>query len=84
MAIYNTFVVIDCKKRQPVLVTSSARKARGLLTSGFRIDVWNDNSKVNSIYYKTKSLLNKYISLEKAYIKQKQEEATKRRSRWKK
>ncbi len=76
MAAYNTFVVVDCKKRTPTLVTSSARKARSVLTSGFRIDVWNDNNKVNTIYYKTQALLGQYIKLEKEYIRQKQEKAT--------
>ncbi len=79
MAVYNTFVVVDCKKRTPTLVTSSARKARGILAVGFRVDVWNDNNKVNTIYYKNQSLLGQYIKLEKEYIRQKQEKATKRR-----
>jgi hypothetical protein len=81
MATYNTFVVVDCKKRTPTLVTSSARKARSVLTTGFRIEVWNDNKKVNTIYYKNQSRLGQYITLEKEYIRQKQEKATKRRAK---
>lgn len=80
MAAYNTFVVVDCKKRTPTLVTSSARKARGVLAMGFRIEVWSDNNKVNTIYYKTQSRLGQYIKLEKEYIRQKQKKATKRRA----
>lgn len=45
MAAYNTFVVVDCKKRTPILVTSSARKARGNLSVGYRVEVWSDNKK---------------------------------------
>lgn len=82
MATYNTFVVVDCKKRTPTLVTSSARKARGVLATGFRIEVWSDNNKVNTIYYKDRSALRDYITLEKEYIRQKQEKATKRRDGW--
>lgn len=79
MAAYNTFVVVDCKKRTPTLVTSSARKARGVLATGFRIDVWNDNNKISTIYYKTQALLGEYIKLEKEYIRQKQEKATRKK-----
>lgn len=81
MAAYNTFVVVDCKQRTPTLVTSSARKARGVLGVGFRIEVWNDNNKISTIYYKNQSTLKDYILLEKEYIRQKQEKATKRRAR---
>lgn len=82
MAAYNTFVVIDCKKRTPTLVTSSARKVKRSLTSGFRIDVWNDNMKTAVIYHKTRNLLNPYISLEKEYIRKKQAKATERRNKF--
>lgn len=81
MASYNTFVVVDCKKRTPTLVTSSARKARSVLATGFRVEVWNDNNKVNTIYYKNQSRLGQYIKLEKEYIRQKQEKATQRRAK---
>ena len=81
MAAYNTFVVVDCKKRTPTLVTSSARKARSVLATGFRIEVWNDNNKVNTIYHKNQSAFRDYIILEKDYIRQKQEKATQRRAK---
>lgn len=79
MATYNTFVVMDCKKRAPVLVTSSARKARGVLTNGFRIEVWSDNEIKEKIYHKSQKFLHPYIEAEKEYIRQKQERATQRR-----
>lgn len=82
MAAYNTFVVIDCKKRTPTLVTSSARKAGRMLINGFRLEVWNDNTKTAVIYHKTRNLLNPYISLEKEYIGRKQAKATERRNKF--
>lgn len=82
MAAYNTFVVMDCKKRTPLLVTSSARKAGRLLSPGFRIEVWSDNSKQQVIYHKNAVELKPYISLEKAYIGKKQAKATKRREKF--
>lgn len=77
---YNTFAVCDCKSRKPILITSSARKAYSLLEVGKRVDVWNKNTKVETIYghgqYKKRLL--PYIELEKAYIKERQERATAR------
>lgn len=81
MAEYNTFVVVDCKKRTPMLVTSSARKAGRLLSPGFRIEVWSDNTKQTVVYYKNIDELKPYFSLEKEYIRQKQAKATKRREK---
>ena len=79
MATYNTFVVIDCKKRTPLLVTSSARKANSYLTTGFRIEVWSDNQKVESIYSKNRKSIKPYIELERNYIRGKQEKATRKK-----
>lgn len=80
MANYNTFVVIDCKKRKPILVTSSARKANGYLTTGIRIEVWNNNEKLETIYESTKRYekrpLQPYIDKEREFIRIKQERAT--------
>lgn len=76
MATYNTFVVVDCKKRTTLLVTSSARKANAFLNKGCRIDVWSENMKVESIYNKNRKNIHPYIALEKNYIKQKQEKRT--------
>lgn len=76
MATYNTFVVMDCKKRTPLLVTSSARKAISNLTTGFRIEVWSENKKVESIYSKNRKGIKPYIELERNYIREKQERKT--------
>ncbi len=78
MANYNTFVVLKTKGGKPVLVTSSARKAKQILTTGVRIEVWCDNQKHEVIYTKTKALLDKYLSAEKAYIREKQAKAEER------
>lgn len=71
-AAYNSFVVVDCKKRKTVFVTQSARKAREALTPGFRIEVWNSGYKVETIYYKDIIFMSEYCIAEKEYIKQKQ------------
>ena len=76
MATYNTFVVVNCKKKTVLLVTSSARKAISNLTTGFRIEVWSENMKVETIYTKNRKNIKPYIALEKNYIKQKQERRT--------
>jgi hypothetical protein len=76
MATYNTFVVMDCKKRTPLLVTSSARKANSTLTTGYRIEVWSENRRMESIYSKNRKGIKPYIELERNYIKQKQERKT--------
>ena len=82
MANYNTFVVIDTKKRKTLLTTSSARKANSLLTTGFRVEVWNGNTKVEVIYERDKrreaNPLGPYIQLERAYIRAKQAAAEQR------
>ncbi len=76
MATYNTFVVVNCKKKTVLLVTSSARKANALLKKGCRIEVWSENMKVETIYTKNRKNIKPYIGLEKNYIKQKQEKRT--------
>lgn len=82
MANYNTFVVIECKNRRTVLVTSSARKASRLLQAGVRIEVWNNNDLVETIYERDKRTegnpLRPYIELERDYIREKQARAEKR------
>ena len=50
MANYNTFLVVDCKTRKPILTTSSARKASRELKSGVRVEVWNNNNLIERIY----------------------------------
>ena len=85
MANYNTFIVVDCKRRKSILTTSSARKANKLLATGYKIEVWNGNIKVETIYEKDKKKeknpLAPYIALEKEYIRQKQARAEERNKR---
>jgi hypothetical protein len=76
MANYNTFVVVDCKSRKSILTTSSARKAVKLLETGKRIDVWNENCHIRTIYAKDKNWeMKPYILAEKEYIRNKQAKA---------
>ena len=89
MANYNTFLVVDCKTRKPVLVTSSARKANAWLKTGYRIEVWNENTIVEKIRQadrrKEAEPMKPYIDAEKEYIRQKQAKAetrNKRRKQW--
>lgn len=85
MANYNTFLVVDCETRKPILTTSSARKANSMLTTGVRVEVWNGNKKVETIYEsdkrREKKPLGPYIEAERDYIRQKQENATLRNAR---
>lgn len=69
---YNTFVVMDCKRRTPILVTSSARKARAELCIGRRIEVWNCNALVERIYTGSRYGMDDYVRAEKEYHTQKQ------------
>jgi len=78
MSNYNIFVVYDCVKRKPILVTSSARKAKQALCKGIRVDVWNAEENLACIYSQDSFLLNEYIEAEKQYIARKQARATKR------
>lgn len=78
MAKYNTFVVQETKGGKAVLVTSSARKAKKLLTKGLRIEVWNENQKTETIYTRTSGMLDKYITAEREHIRAKQEAAERR------
>ena len=72
MAKYNTFLLVDTKTRRPLLVTSSARKAKGELWKGRRVEVWNENAKVRTIYARQSDLMDIYIATEKEYISMKQ------------
>ena len=81
MAKYNTFVVYNCKRRKNLLVTSSARKAKGELHVGIKIEVWNENVFIEKIYFRTRQNLNKYIREEKRYIAMKQAKAEQRNKR---
>lgn len=85
MANYNTFVVVNCKTRKPVITTSSARKAYTELQTGIRIEVWNNNILIERIYESDKhregNPMKPYIDMEKEYIRKKQELATLRNQR---
>ena len=80
MAKYNTFLVLSTRGR-PLLVTSSARKARRLLQTGVRVEVWNANIKTLTIYQRTRSLLDSYVTAEREYIRAKQAAAEQRNKR---
>lgn len=85
MANYNTFVVVDCKSRNILLVTSSAKLANSHLKKGIRIEVWNWNRRVEKIYEHTKRRerhpMGPYIDLEKENIRRKQARAEQRNLR---
>ena len=84
MANYNTFAVINCSTRNPIVITSSARRAYKELQTGVRIEVWNNNDLVERIYESDKKRGNPmkpYIDIEKEYIRKKQENATLRNQR---
>ena len=81
MADYNTFIVVDCNTRKPVMTTSSARKASKLLLTGMRIEVWNNNEIVQKIYAQDRSPLSEYVNIEKEYIRKKQARAEARNKR---
>jgi hypothetical protein len=85
MANYNTFVVVNCSTRKPVITTSSARKAYQELKTGIRIEVWNNNILIERIYESDKrregNPMKPYIDMEREYIRKKQESAEKRNKR---
>ena len=80
----NIFVVVDCKKRAPILATLSASKAVGALKSqksGVRVEVWQDHVKVTIAYPKNYYKLDPYVQLEKQFIGRKQKKAEERNKR---
>lgn len=83
MANYNTFLVVDCNTRRPILTTSSARKAYKELRTGIRIEVWNNNILVERIYEADRSNnpMSAYIRAEREYIGRKQAQAELRNKR---
>jgi hypothetical protein len=78
MAKYNTFAVQFTKNGRLLLVTSSARKAKGMLSKGLRVEVWSENRKVETIYTHTNAKLDTYIAAEREHIRTKQAAAEKR------
>lgn len=85
MANYNTFLVVDCNTRKPILTTSSARKAYKELRTGVRIEVWNNNVIVEKIYETAKkdgqNPMSAYIRAEREWIGKKQAAAEMRNKR---
>ena len=75
MAKYNTFVVQKTNNGQAVLVTSSARKVKQMLTVGLRVEVWSENQKQEIVHTRTAKKLDKYITAEREYIRNKQARA---------
>lgn len=83
--VYNTFVVVNCKTRKIEIVTSSARKANERLKTGFRVEVWNCNERVETIRAKEKERfpMRPYIEAEKEFIGDRQRRAEeKNKRRW--
>jgi ribosomal protein S18 acetylase RimI-like enzyme len=82
MANYNTFLVVDCNTRKPIIATSSARKAEKELRKGTRIEVWNNNELVIRIYEadrnKQQYHFMPYLKAERDYIREKQSKAERR------
>lgn len=74
----NIFVVVDCKKRRPVLATNSARKAMEKMSLGMRIEVWNSSRCVDIVYCKNSYQMDSYVQREKEYIEMKQKQAEER------
>ena len=72
MAKYNTFTVQTTKNGRLLLVTSSARKAKQMLSPGLRVEVCSENRKVATVYTGTKAKLDIYIAAEREYIGAKQ------------
>ena len=85
MANYNTFCLSDTKTRKVRLITSSARKCKAAFSKGHKIEVWNANNCIEVIYSRNIEDFEKYITIEKQYISEKQRKAEarnrKRRSR---
>lgn len=81
MANYNTFVVCESRHGKIYMVTSSARKARSMLTKGYRVEVWNENIKHCVVTKKTEDELIPFVKIEKEYIAKRQEKATQKNLR---
>lgn len=75
MANYNTFVVVKCNKSIVELVTSSAYKAARKLSKGYRLEVWNENQRVSTIYAHQAHKLERYLETEREYRSYKQTKA---------
>ena len=74
----NTFIAIDCKRCKNILVTQSARKAKRELYVGTKVEVWNNNILIETIYARASKSIDKYINIQKQYIGKKQRKAEKK------
>lgn len=81
MANYNTFILIDTKAHRIGLVTSSARQISKQLCKGLKVEVWNENRHIETIYFKDSDKLTKYRQAEKEYIRQRQERSMMRNAK---
>jgi len=72
------FTLIDTRSRKIALITASARKCRKLFRKGLKIEIWSNDSLIETIYNKNIADLSKYITQEKEYISNKQKRATER------
>ena len=77
----NTFVVYNCKKRKNILITQSARKAKYQLCTGIKIEVWSGNELIETIYARKSNSMNKYITMQKQHIREKQTKAEEKNQR---
>jgi hypothetical protein len=75
MAKPHIFAVVKIRHNGAALVTTSARKASEALTPGYRVDIWRDDRKEETIYHKDRAEMGKYIELQRRYIQAKQEAA---------
>jgi hypothetical protein len=55
------FSIYDCNKRKVVLVTHSALKASEYLRTGFKIEVWNGQKLLQTLYRKDADALDVWI-----------------------
>lgn len=78
-----TFVLVESRNRNILLVTRSAGKARAMLKKGIRCEVWEKDHLFEKVYWRSRVLLLPYIEAEKDYHRQKQmrrEDRNRRRS----
>ena len=55
------FSIYDCNKRKVVLVTHSAKRAKECLSKGFKVEVWNGQRLLQTLYKKDEATLDIWI-----------------------
>jgi hypothetical protein len=55
------FSIYDCNKRKVVLVTHSAKRAKESLNKGFKVEVWNGQRLLQTLYKKDEATLDVWI-----------------------